>query len=783
VPQPGEVTHVSGHLPFVVDITSDILPGVDNVISVRVSNNKSNPFYTDPILGTNLWFGMGMGGMIRPVLMHIADPVHVPLNVFPNLRRWGTYVATTEATPARGIVRIQTNVYNDGTENKQVTLIIQIVDKQNNVVATKSSTHTVDGDSNYVFDQIDTIANPALWYPNASIHGKPYLYKVYHIVQVGSSTVDVTESPLGIRVVTWDSRKAYFNGQPHFLQGFGSRYEIPAIGMALSEEMHWRDIKYIAECGGRMLRPGHVPASPAVVAACDAFGVCLFENTMDDEWKIGMDATWQYKKEFHRDCIIRDRNNPSVVVWEFDNGPYKVNDVPVTGFNGQLIALTKQWDYLTPRTGSTRGGELTAGSTPAELIHSYGIDQKRISTRPDWNAECWFPSRVARYHWEWQVKHTDDMINEYNKAITGNECAWTHWMLMETTGESYMGYLGEPGNGFSTANHKSLGASAMDQNRLPKLIYTVWKNGLWIPYSIKPGVALQSHWNYSAGTRTVTAYSNCPRVELFVNSVSKGFKTPDVKTSKCEWTNIAWERGTLRADGQDAGGKAVCSDERKTAATPHHIVLTMEAPAVRPDGSAFVIRANGVDAGFVLATIVDSAGNWCPLAENNITFATSGAGTYLGSANFMVDLKQSLATYHAPGSPELMAEGGQMKVAVRATFAPGTVSITASAPGLAPGTTTFQTHPLVDGTAIGPRAGTVRYAGELPQSRTFKVIGNSLTVPKEFTGKSVSAAIYDLSGRHLQDLVSRAGKVSHGKKLQKNGVYIIRYRVLSKAGI
>ena len=41
--------------------------------------------------------------------------------------------------------------------------------------------------------------------PRTAPYGKPYLYKVYHIVKVGGATVDVFKSPLGIRVITWDS--------------------------------------------------------------------------------------------------------------------------------------------------------------------------------------------------------------------------------------------------------------------------------------------------------------------------------------------------------------------------------------------------------------------------------------------------------------------------------------------------------------------------------------------------------------------------------------------------
>src|SRR5207245_4028896 len=103
----------------------------------------------------------------------------------------------------------------------------------------------------------------------------------------------------------------------------------------------------------------------------------------------------------------------------------------------------------------------------------------------------------------------------------------------------------------------------------------------------------------------------------------------------------------------------------------------------------FQIQANGTDAAFVLATIVDAQGNRVPEANPPVTFAVSGPGTYQGGADQLVTAGKSL-TYHSPGDPELQAEGGMCKVAVRAQFTSGTVSMTATSPGLGEGTATFE---------------------------------------------------------------------------------------------
>ena len=207
-------THVTGFMGFVVDITSRVqFGGADNVLAVRVSRNQA--FYGDPGFSEIFRFGQADGGLFRPVWMHITDKVHVPLNLYSTLSQWGTYCAAVTATDASATVLIQTNVRNDGAAAADVSLTTKVVDASSNVVLTLTGTHAVAAGSSYAFGQTGDIANPHLWYPNNSIYGGPYMYKVYHIVKVGAATVDVFQSPLGIRVLTWDKDFPYYNGKKH----------------------------------------------------------------------------------------------------------------------------------------------------------------------------------------------------------------------------------------------------------------------------------------------------------------------------------------------------------------------------------------------------------------------------------------------------------------------------------------------------------------------------------------------------------------------------------------
>ena len=207
-----------------------------------------------------------------------------------------------------------------------------------------------------------------------------------------------------------------------------------------------------------------------------------------------------------------------------------------------------------------------------------------------------------------------------------------------------------------------------------------------MPFDQRPGVTLQSHWNLS-GVQDVDAWSNCPQVELMVDGVSHGTVTPDPATRRCTWPGIQWKPGTVRAIGRDEQGHEVCSDQIVTAGDPHHLEVTIEPQGIKPDGTPFVLRANASDAFIATVRVVDRDGHWCPLANPLLHFSVEGEGVYKGSYNFYVAEGQPLS-YHAPGDPELQAEGGLMRVAVRTTFTPGAITVRVTSPGLLPGQAT-----------------------------------------------------------------------------------------------
>jgi len=696
-------THVIGFVPFVVDITNQVkFGGADNVLAVKVG--KASGWYEDPGFATVFRFGQNDGGLFRPVYMHITDKVHIPQNVYSVLNTWGTYVATTAASDASATVHIQTNVQNEGTADQNVTLTSEIVDASGKVVATASSTSVVSaGKPPQLFDQTVTVNNPTLWYPNNSTYGHPYMYRVWHIVNVGGAVVDTFESPLGIHTITWDANLPSINGHPHYLWGASGRYDYPALGTAVPAEQQWRDAKLLADVGGSLWRPGHSTCSPEFVDACDAYGIMLVQPSGEGEGAFSPTAITADKQtlkaEVHRDMIVRDRNHPSILSWEADNGTI------LTSFAQQLQAVVTKWDSITTRVQADRTPNPSDGTVLGCTLTGCELGVKnQYPNNPAWGSEYW-GRQSARYAYDYQIAFAAEFLDNWRRSKNANAFGVAQWYLAETPGEAGTFLEGPMG-----PQVRSFGSSMMDFNRIPKFLYYVYQ-AAWTPYSIKPVVALAHHWNRS-GTVRVNAFSNCPKVRLSINGMAQGAdqvpNAPAAGTSaaadltetatdlpfQVHW-DVTWAAGTVRADCIDANGQLVAAafDQKTTAAAADHIALTVEPPLVKPDGEAFAIQANGTDAAFILATVVDAQGNWVPTASNPITFAVSGPGTYRGGSDQLVTAGQP-TTYHSPGDPELNAEGGMCKVAVKAQFTPGTVTVTATSPGLGMGTARFQVSPI-----------------------------------------------------------------------------------------
>jgi beta-galactosidase len=788
-----QASHVVGFIPFIVDLTPYVKAdgNTENVLAVRVS--RSATWFENPGFSEVFRFGQADAGLFRPVNMYITNMVHIPQNIYSNLKTWGTYVATVSevanpdntAVADSAVVEVQTNVLNESTTTQAVTLTTQIVDASGNVVAAAppvtqnlapmTSANFPSGNTPNFPPQLITVTNPTLWYPNDSTFGKPYMYKVYSIVSVNGQVVDAVQSPLGIRIITWDTNFPYFNGHPMYLWGGSGRYDYPALGSSVPEEQQWRDLAQLAGAGGNIWRPGHSTSSEEFVNAADEYGIMIDQPSGDNEEAFADPTADQVtlKKELHRDMIIRDRNHPSILDWEANNGTMEES------VGTALLTVVNQWDTVQTRKSADRTPDPVNGYILGCTLEGCEVNFKlnQFPNNPWLGMEYWGNGSARGLAYDYELVFAGPFLHNWSLSRQAQAFGINQWYFADSPGENglYVEYEAIATTPALTAQYensvRALGASMVDMNRFPKMLYYIYQ-AVWTPFAIKPVVKLAHHWNRAYQDNASiqeNAFSNCPSVRLLINGVPQGLPqipkplTSDPGANPAQSTTLIpgevswavnWVAGTVEAECLDEFGNVQATDSITTAGAENHINLTVVPDVVKPDGSSFAVTANGFDTAFVVAQVVDANNVVVPTASDNITFSVSGPGAYMGGADQYVQsgsdaystaAGNSSVNYHSPGDPQLQAEGGLTKIAIRSQFTPGSVTVTATAPGLTSGTTSYTIQPAASITTVAAAGPEIvippqNAAVTAGQTATFSVLATG-AAPLSFQWKQNGANI------------------------------------------
>ena len=349
--------HKGGYTGFTFDITDAVKTGA-NVVAVRVNNNW------DARLAPRAGEHTFSGGIYRDVRIVVTDPVHVTW--------YGTSVTTPQVSKESGTVNVKTEIVNESTHSKSVSVKTSVVDAKGKTVAETKSKQTIAAGATNVFDQTSgAIANPALWSPE-----HPNLYSVKTVVLDGSKPVDDYTSPLGFRWFKFTAEQGFFlNGEYHYFKGASVHQDHAGWGDAVADSGFFRDVQLVKSAGMDFIRGSHYPHAPAFADACDQIGIlfwsenCFWGTTgFRSPWSASAYPTDQADEpEFQasvkaslRDMIRINRNHPSIIVWSMDNEVFfsSRSVMPkVQAFLKDLVAHSHELDLTRPAGigGAQRG--------------------------------------------------------------------------------------------------------------------------------------------------------------------------------------------------------------------------------------------------------------------------------------------------------------------------------------------------------------------------------------------------------------------------------------------
>lgn len=672
--------HFGGYLPVIADMTDVLDWNGDNVIAVW-ADNSDDPSYP-PGKAQDVLDYTYFGGIYRDCWLIAHNNVFITDPNYENeVAGGGLFVAFGKVSDALAEVQLKIHVRNATKNPFSGRVEYMLLQPDGTEVARLSDKIQVKvGRATTVSDRMP-VKQPMLWTPST-----PTLYNLLvRVLDKEGNVIDGYRRRIGIRSIEFKGKDGfYLNGRPYGkpLIGANRHQDFAVVGNAVANSIHWRDAKKLKDVGMEIIRNAHCPQDPAFMDACDELGLFVIVNTPG--WQFWNDAPEFAQRVYSdiRNVVRRDRNHPSVWLWE----PI-LNETwyPADFAKNTRDIVDAEYPYPYCYSGSdseARGHE----NFPVYFAHpanmqdaSKEIDPTKTYFTREWgdNVDDWSshnsPSRVARNWGEQpmrvQAQHyacpyypvtSYDVLYKQSPQHVGG-CLWHSF-------DHQRGYHPDPFYG-----------GLMDVFRQPKYSYYMFmaqrpavKNDR--NAGSGPMVYIAHEMTPFSG-KDVTVYSNCDEVRLTFN---KGGKTYTYKKDKNrpgmpspvitfpDVYDFMVDKAFSRTQKQDdvyllaeglIDGKVVATHKVVPARRPEKILLWMdnEGTDLKADGSDFVT---------VVAAVADKNGNIKRLNNYNIRFSIEGEGRLLGGPGVLAN--------------PVPVKWGTAPVLVQSTLKPGKIRITAS---------------------------------------------------------------------------------------------------------
>lgn len=310
------IQHAGGYTPFVVDVTGLLKADKENEVLVRL-DNRNNPLIPPGKPLENLDFCY-YGGIYRDVNIIAKPDVYITHPIQSGKKAGGgIFVTYPEVSNSQAAVNVQVEIGNRSDKEQETTLRNTLYEwsrkggKGKQVTAENQDMRLAAGISQ-TFSQKMKVANPRLWSPET-----PSLYILRTEVLIDGKVVDSEDTRIGIRKIEITHEKGFLiNGKPLRLVGSNRHMEYPYVGNAIPDNAQYRDIWQIRSNGFNIVRLGHYPQDISVLNACDELGLLAIEPIPGWQFFNKSPVFTELTHRDIRDMIRRDRNHPSVVMWE-----------------------------------------------------------------------------------------------------------------------------------------------------------------------------------------------------------------------------------------------------------------------------------------------------------------------------------------------------------------------------------------------------------------------------------------------------------------------------------
>ena len=693
--------HEGGYLPITIPLAGCSV-GDDFVVAIK-ADNSDDKTYPPGKKQMTLDFAYH-GGIYRDVWLIAKNKVAITDALEENkVAGGGIFVHYANISEKSAEVFVNTEIRNNDTKSRTIVVensfvsFVAIPSQLTKLRLAPGETHTV--------IQRFLVKNPKLWSPES-----PYLYDIATRIKEGKNSLDGGITRIGIRSFEFrptpqplpikegsgyskgnesaqkqftplhnregqggGSSGFYLNGKRyHQLVGANRHQDFAYVGNALPNSQQWRDAKRLRDAGFTIIRTAHYPQDPSFMDACDEMG--LFVIVATPGWQYwNKDKGWDEKvHENTRNIIRRDRNHPSVLMWE----PILNETRYPEEFALKALQITKD-EYPYPYRPVAAADVHSAGvKDHYDVVYGWpGDDFKDDKPR-----QCIFTREFGELVDDWYAH------NNLNRASRswGERPMLTQALslykstceLFQTTGQFIGGCQWHPFDHQRGYHPDPYWGGIYDAFRQKKTAFDMFAAVLHSPLtSYHSPIVSIAHEMTQFSEKDVTIFSNCDSVRLtmyggehcWTQPVEKGlvvFKDAwdFFEARNYSYTQRNWQSVKMVAEGI-IDGKVVCQEEKMPSRRSTKLRLRVDEMGKQlvADGSDFVV---------VVCEVTDDLGHVRRLAKENVVFTVEGEGEIIGDASINAN-PRAVEWGSAPVLIRSTRQAGKIKIRAEVQF-PGT---------------------------------------------------------------------------------------------------------------
>ena len=609
--------------PFYVDATDYLEYDNNDVLAVFVRNQQPS----------SRWYSGS--GIIRNVYLISANEIEVGLHdikiTSPDLSTQYNSDVTTNIgltikneTLSTSTYKIRNTIYYNNTKK-----------------ATNTVNLTLDGNSSQYFTTTLVVNNPTLWDEYA---GNLYVLRT-ELLDDWNNIIYSVDTYFGYRYFSFDKDTGFWlNGKNIKIRGVCLHHDLGCIGAEINKSAVERQIRLLKEMGCNAIRLTHNPASQEILDVCAKEGMLAVEEFFDcwTEPKMTYDFARYYNSYYAsviETTVKRGLNNPSIIMWSLGNEITNVGNYTEDDMNtliGNMKTEVHKYDTSRPVTmGEARPGQANgkAGMALMDVIGLNYADKSTFDSIRSLNPNTPMYGSETTSALSSRGVYARDDANKQCSSFDDDAVFWgefassalkKHMLDISFSAGMFVwtgfDYIGEP-TPFNSYPAKSSYFGIYDTCGFPKDIMYMYQSR----WTNDPMIHILPHWDWESGNKTIWLYSNCYKVELFLNGTSLGSKFQSQIGDKYQFEySVDYVKGTLVANGYNEDGSIVAQD----------VVYTSQgmATTTKLSSDKSSVNINSDDLIFVTCDIVDINGVIVPTANDKITFEVEG-GYVIGTDN------------------------------------------------------------------------------------------------------------------------------------------------------